>query len=332
MDISLRSNRGFLSSTTSTFQFGILEKNQWAGEERLLKETNEQMGYSILAKTKVRAFAISKEDAKKKFTKEIMEFIVKMVDQRYSWIKNRAKALSQASANMAKMDPSNIKYDDSLAEMKKKYPTAAPYVLTTIRKKFISEKSTSSHKLVPNLQMASVHASIDTSLLKASHPATNRAKGGIMTNRTSISGDPNMSLPSALVFQNSFAKASMNSKYLDATAPPSTRVLPVAMSLATSASRLVGGAIYAPVFTGAITKKRNLSTGAQGFNLASRKGQTLYDEKLTAKLKAEMNQNNLNKFMVGKRVIKVLDDASGPRPITPNPFALLSGKLIVSSK
>ena len=106
VDVNLRSNRGFLSSTTSTYQFGILEKKQWISEERLLKDTDEPMGYSVIAKTCVKGFTITKEDARRKFTKEIMDFIVKLVEQRYIWIKERAKKLTKATISVANMDPS----------------------------------------------------------------------------------------------------------------------------------------------------------------------------------------------------------------------------------
>ena len=76
-DVDLRTKRGFLSPTMNTYQFGILEKNQWAGEERLLKNKEVPLDYSIVARTTVKAFVISKKDAQKKFSKELMEFIEK---------------------------------------------------------------------------------------------------------------------------------------------------------------------------------------------------------------------------------------------------------------
>ena len=43
MDVTLRSNRGFMSSTTVTFQFGLLEKNQWIAEERFPKDKKKKV-------------------------------------------------------------------------------------------------------------------------------------------------------------------------------------------------------------------------------------------------------------------------------------------------
>ena len=109
MDVDLRAKRGFLSSTTTSFQFGIIEKNQWVGEERLLKNQDEPTGYSIIARTNVKAFSITRQDASRKFTKEIMDFIQDVVKQRCEWIKNRVNALAHSTVNMADMDPSEEK-------------------------------------------------------------------------------------------------------------------------------------------------------------------------------------------------------------------------------
>ena len=106
-DMDLRSIRGYMSPTTSTYQFGILEKNQWAGEERLIKKSKGPFDYSITARTNVTAFVISKEEAIKKFPKEFMQFIEEQVVQRYKWIEERAKRLAITSTHVADMDPFN---------------------------------------------------------------------------------------------------------------------------------------------------------------------------------------------------------------------------------
>eukprot|EP00831_Metopus_contortus_P063604 TRINITY_DN5616_c0_g1_i4.p1 TRINITY_DN5616_c0_g1~~TRINITY_DN5616_c0_g1_i4.p1 ORF type:complete len:400 (+),score=65.19 TRINITY_DN5616_c0_g1_i4:203-1402(+) len=148
-DIDLRSIRGYMSHTTATYQFGILEKNQWVGEERILKKEEEPFDYTIEAKTNVKAFAISKQDAQKKFPKEFIESIQKEVQQRYKWIEQRAKNLARASTKVARMDPLSNKYDESLVVTSRKFPIASKVVLNNIRKKaLIGTKSTAKKSIL----------------------------------------------------------------------------------------------------------------------------------------------------------------------------------------
>jgi hypothetical protein len=133
-DVDLRTKRGYLSKTMNTYQFGILEKGQWAGEERLLKQEEEPFDYSIIARTPIRAFAIEKQEAQKKFSKEFMTFIAHEVHQRFQWILGRARKLAETSAAIARLDPLAGKYDENLAITSKKYPTASKMALTNIRK------------------------------------------------------------------------------------------------------------------------------------------------------------------------------------------------------
>ena len=140
MDVDLRIARGFLSPTTTSFQFGILEKNQWAGEDRLLKESDTPSGYSIIALTNVKAFVISRQDAKKWFTKDLMDYIQRVSKQRLTWMKKRVHHLAHNTVDMAGMDPSEMKYDKSLAETKKRYPIETPCVITTMRKRNLLNK------------------------------------------------------------------------------------------------------------------------------------------------------------------------------------------------
>jgi hypothetical protein len=106
-----------------------------------LKQREEPFDYSIVARTQVTAYAVEKEDAQKKFSKELMAFIERCVQQRYQWISDRAKNLAQTSTAVAKMDPQSTRYDENLRNASKKFPTATRTVLTNIRKRQMLAKS-----------------------------------------------------------------------------------------------------------------------------------------------------------------------------------------------
>jgi len=345
MDTALRTKRGFLSSTTNTFQFGILEKNQWAGEERLIKEIDEPSGYSIIAKTKVRAFSISKEDAKKKFTKEIMEFIVNLVKQRYIWIKERAKSLTQASVNVAKMDPSDIKYDDNLAELTKKFPTATSYVLTNIRKKSIIAKSYSGTKIIQQNTLNTARTEqLVLGLGKASSSlispmatqtfhnlagSTNNSQFMSMTSRGPFQPAHEVTLPSVFPTIRTLSVC-------DTQRPNNSSTLlknhkgPPTMCLAASTSKLVRAATFAPVYQSKSVIRNRTESLSLNRQLISRRGKSKDEVKLNTDFKIEMDKKNLNKFIIGKRTIKITD-IYGQRPVTPNPFAIIPAKSIIQA-
>ncbi len=134
VDTLIKPKRGFFSDTINKFQFGILERNQWAGEERLLKEREEPFDYSVVAMSKVLAYAISKRDAEKRLPTEFKEFLQRIVSERFRWIEERTKSLVATTRTVAQMDPSKERYDEHLRDLVKKYPAAMPNALKNIRK------------------------------------------------------------------------------------------------------------------------------------------------------------------------------------------------------
>ncbi len=320
MDVALRTKRGFLSSTTSIYQFGILEKNQWAGEERILRSVDEPAGYSIIAKTNVKAFCISKEDAKKKFTKEIMEYLVSIVEQRYMWLRERANYLSQASFNVANMDPSDIKYDENLAELTKKFPVASSYVLTNIRKKALIAKSLSTER--PSLP-------IKTTSPKYAQMLTHTLSNGCFSARDETSKNATQfpkifSTRTSLLSQNASGSPSPNM-----TATTTGFVSPrksLQMAMAASESRAVHSpteGIFAPRLTKRLEKARTMS-----MEMLGRKNNAKNEEEKRNAIRftKEMASKNLNKFVIGRRVIRLAETLYGRKPTTPNPFAHLAAR------
>ncbi len=322
LDVDLRTKRGFLSATTSIYQFGILEKNQWAGEERILKDHDESAGYSIIARTNVKAFAIRKEDARKKFTREIMQFIVSIVEQRYIWLRERAQCLSQASLKVANMDPSNFRYDENLAELSKRFPTANPYVLTNIRKKSIIAQLSEKPSVLPIKNPPAEFESMMSRTINIrsargtseSVPRTARDQSGSFQPLSSVFISPR----GATAAEGGCVEESKSPLGGSVSAGffTSRRRRHTQMSLAASASHLLHEEVLAPRFVVRKEKPRTASTGA-----ASRRGNVKIEERLNMRFREEMSAKNLNKFVVGRRVIKLEDIARRRRPATPNPFA-----------
>ena len=169
-ETTLKAKRGFLSQSTNTFQFGILESKQWAGEERLLRKEEFQFSYSIIAKTHVKAYEITKYDARRKLTAELMMYLVKISEQRFQWIDQHTRYLIQSAKKLANMDPSKEKYDDNLAEIRKKFPAASLQAITNIQKKHMALKS----------------ASMSTMSLNASKISLNEEKASMTMKKSSV--------------------------------------------------------------------------------------------------------------------------------------------------
>jgi len=139
LDVLLQSKRGFLSRTMNKLQFQILEKNQWVAEERILRKKDEPCDYSVIAKTKIKAYSITKSDAIKKLPKELLSSLMEMVKQKTKWKQDRTKSIVNTSVDIAQMDPSKAKYDEKLAKIRKKFPAATPNALINIGKLQISK-------------------------------------------------------------------------------------------------------------------------------------------------------------------------------------------------
>lgn len=291
VDVSLRTQRGYLSKTLNTLQYGILQKNQWAGEERLIKSEEEPFDYSIIALTKVRAYAITKNDAKKKLPREIMLKIMKNVDQRIKWFSERAKSLITASIAVAKMDPSQEKYDEQLAIISKKYPAAMPSVLTNIRKKQFIHKShfsliQSPARLVPKEIKEEAKSK---NIIKAKEESRSLLSIRSIGNLSPIS--------------NANKDKSINKS---------------SMSNATSISEIVVKSPYIPVLNKSVSKP-HLSNIAS-FGLATINKRNNIEEAYIKKVASK----EIQRISVGRREIKLLKNENDDRVNTPNPFFILT--------
>jgi len=308
------------------YQFGILDKNQWIAEERLLKECDEPTGYSVVTRTFVKGFAITKEDAQRKFTKEIMDFIQKLVQQRYLWVKERAKELTKNSIKMANMDPSEIKYDESYAETTKRYSTASPCAQKTISKMNLSQR------IFQFIKPSHPTISVGLEPLTAREPKVTEVKPPEKVLETSTSTSKlNLNKTCAFSFNRNrnlmftiqnkkiqeslpsiSGKQSFSLKPFELSANTNDRSLP--MAVASSATRALRVPSYTPFFSPKISKEYlTTTTYRPKKRYANKKAD---QEKIDAQFKLEMNKKDLNQFTVGKRVIHLVDNDLKNRPDT----------------
>ena len=342
MDITLRGHRGFLSPTSTSFQFGLLQRNQWVGEERLLQSKDEPIGYSIIAKTNVKGFVITRAEAQKKFTKELMDFIGKLAEQRYMWIRERINILGLTSIKIANMDPSETNYDEILAEIINKFPAATPNVLINIRKKNILKKALNISPM--RIRKCEVKNHIHSSTQRNSPLKPNSfliSQLDIPSSRTKTLSPDGLSKPQlnnrnldSSLFHNmtnttSLSKQNFCSAQMSSQTTLKTFKLPEiltkshvsSMHLATSTPREIQGIIYSPIFPIGCNKKRFPSV----LEYRNKSNVKRPNEKLSDELIKELKKKNLNKYMVGKRIINLLEDFQ-EKPMSPNPFEKMMKK------
>lgn len=329
MDTMVRQHRGFLSRTTNTYQFGILEKNQWIAEERLLRDRDEPAGYSVVTRTWVKGFVVSRKDAQRKFTREIMDFIQGLVQQRYYWVRERAKELTQTSVRVAGMDPSEAKYDESYAETTKRFSTAAPYAQKTISKMNLTQRSAPFLKAVPAVEAPALDPLTPRPpvVAEATAPAKAVEKPGEksgskmkfnMTCAFPMNRSKNLllTLPNRKGQESSLpsltGRQSFSLRPFDASSSANERSLP--MAAAASATRALRLPSYTPFFSPKAGKEVAASVSYRPRRrYVSKKAE---EEKVAKLFKIEMKKKELNQFTVGKRIIRLVDDDLKNRPDT----------------
>lgn len=270
------------------------------GEERILKKVEEPFDYSVKARTKIKAYSITKIDANKKLPKEIMQSLVKMVEQRYKWIEDRARSLIKASVAVAKMDPSKEKYDEIFAKLTKKYPAAMPNALTSMRKKQIALKS----YLTPHLSISEK----DTDSLFSS-----QKKLPSIENSLDISNVLMTELPRVAP-----ASTKENKSLLTLRAKPfiqEKKYKKNKMPNATSVSGVFSGFPLIPILNKNVAKKyiQNMFDVSKSVKFHDRNNGSLFE-----KFPNELDTIEMKQFIVGTKAIRIVNNRN--RQTTPNPF------------
>lgn len=308
-DIDLRAVRGYMSHTTTTYQFGILEKNQWAGEERLIKKSDEPFDYTISARTNVKAFVVTKEEANKRFPKEFMDFIEKGVIQRYKWIEERAKKLVINSSRVARMDPLDKKYDENLLNVAKKFPTATKPILNNIRKNDLLGRSLSTKRNI--FQQNAVNQLTNVTCAQSQNMSRNDDTLFTSVRKTSVKESVVESQPPSLI-SSVILKSDKSSERL------------LQQNNKFKVDNAAGAPIYTnvkaimPYFTRPLYKSRVASIGMM--KMSSTRNSLPY---LYSKNDGVEDQ----KFKIGNRQIRAIHrGANSIRVSTPNAFGYLSAR------
>eukprot|EP01022_Parablepharisma_sp_SALTPOND_P016422 TRINITY_DN2401_c0_g1_i1.p3 TRINITY_DN2401_c0_g1~~TRINITY_DN2401_c0_g1_i1.p3 ORF type:complete len:322 (-),score=34.08 TRINITY_DN2401_c0_g1_i1:3111-4076(-) len=302
-DIDLRTVRGYMSHTTNTYQFGILERNQWVGEERLIKKTAEPFDYSIVARTNVRAFVVNKEEIVKKFPKEFMEFIEKEVMERYKWFEERARSLAKTSTHVAKMDPLNKKYDENLTNISKRFPIASKSILNNIRKHDLLIRSIS-----PKRNIFQSNAAL--SLAAPMQNISRNEEGKLVSQRSMVKqGRLNISIAS-VPSMASIQSGALTERLLQ----PKNRYK---VDIASVAPHYVNNKPVMPYFNKPLYKSRIASLAMMRM-MGSRASLPLH--------KAEDKEEEEN-FEICNRKIQLLSKNKTKRTHTPNPYSIWHARI-----
>eukprot|EP00826_Nyctotherus_ovalis_P055480 TRINITY_DN7367_c0_g1_i11.p2 TRINITY_DN7367_c0_g1~~TRINITY_DN7367_c0_g1_i11.p2 ORF type:complete len:339 (-),score=78.60 TRINITY_DN7367_c0_g1_i11:176-1192(-) len=321
----VRQHRGFLSRTTNTYQFGILEGNQWVAEERLLRDRDEPAGYSVVTRTWVKGFTVCRKDAQRKFTREIMDFIQELAQQRYYWVRERAKELTQMSVKVAGMDPSETKYDESYAETTKRYSTAVPYAQKTISKMNLTQRSSPFFKAVPVIEAPALDPLTprEPKIAETKVPEKSGEKSGSKMKFNMTCAFPTnrsknllLTLPNRKGQESSLPslanKQSFSLRPFDVSSSVNERSMP--MAAAASATRILRLPSYTPFFSPKMSKELVASAPYRPrLRYVNKKAE---EEKIVKQFKIEMKKKELSQFTVGKRIIRLVDDDLKNRPDT----------------
>ncbi|CAG9321077.1 PKAR_4 [Blepharisma stoltei] len=122
---------GFISLTTSSYNYGILVPGEWAGEASILMD--RPMEISVIAKTAVIALKISRNSLLHEFPSAVLEIMRKNVETKLQWWASRRgeidKTIAQAVYTEGQTD-----FNKSFEYTEKDYPRANRKALSNFRR------------------------------------------------------------------------------------------------------------------------------------------------------------------------------------------------------
>ncbi len=136
-----KSLRGYMSLSTNIYQLRTVSEKEWLGEETLLceKGTTFCYEYSVIARTKVIALEITRENLKK-FPSSLLEWFTKNAQNKNNWHGERKAELAASIGKIYNMDPLTSFLDEALVQVTKKFPQASPQLTTQLHKhNFLSQ-------------------------------------------------------------------------------------------------------------------------------------------------------------------------------------------------
>eukprot|EP00347_Sterkiella_histriomuscorum_P008024 403346662 len=116
---------GYFSQTLNSFQIGIIEEKQWAGDE-ILARKDEPFLYSIVCQTCVELLCISKADLtnSQKIHKDIQEQIKDKAQKKLEWVTKRFIDICIGVENISKWDNIYDEFKEKVSEAARKFPKA----------------------------------------------------------------------------------------------------------------------------------------------------------------------------------------------------------------
>ena len=134
--------RGYMSLSTNTYQLRTVAEREWFGEEILLAEEmpNLKFEYSVIARTKVVALEITKENLRK-FPTDLLDWFKKNARNKTTWHNERKMELADSITKIYHMDPLTNFLDEAFEQVIKKFPQATPQLTSQLHKhNFLSEE------------------------------------------------------------------------------------------------------------------------------------------------------------------------------------------------
>ncbi len=280
------------------------------------------------ARSNLRTFAITKDEAQKKFPREFLEFIEREVRQRYKWIEQRAEHLAKTSNAVARMDPLANKYDDNLTNISRKFPIATRSIITNIRKQELFNKGLGGNKksvfqknasegILPAVNLFPSGSSSQSPPKKAH---TNTSSSNAMN--TSAASSPSRSIIRKI--NMSLQRASLPAGGLHEIVASSERLLQPCdryqIEVAASAHTYAGNRPMIPVFSKPLYRSRIAALGSMRM-MPTESGLAAMGEE----------REDPRRFQIGNRRIAILD-RSVKRAKTPNPFNVVSARIKEAGK
>ena len=116
---------GYFSRTLNSFQIGIVEEKQWAGDEVLARK-DEPFMYSVVAQTVVELLCISKADLTNatKISKDIQEQLREKAQRKLEWATRRFVEICLGVEGVARWDNVQEQFRERVQDVARRFPKA----------------------------------------------------------------------------------------------------------------------------------------------------------------------------------------------------------------
>lgn len=124
----MTTKKGYISQTTSTYPLGYINEGEWIGEE-ILELGDLPFSFSVIAKTEVKALAISKQELQTKIPSDFRKILEERAHDRNRWMHKRMREIFKTSHIIYKQDRKQGVYDKVLNQLFSQHPQATSNAL-----------------------------------------------------------------------------------------------------------------------------------------------------------------------------------------------------------